>query len=40
MLLGSLLLALVWAALQGEVSPTNLLVGYVVLGRIVARKEG
>ena len=30
MLLGSMLLALAWAALQGEVSFENLLVGYVV----------
>jgi multicomponent Na+:H+ antiporter subunit E len=30
MLLGSLLLALVWAALQGEISPVNLLVGYAI----------
>ena len=30
MLLGSILLALAWAALQGELSLTNLLVGYVV----------
>ncbi len=30
MLLGSILLALVWAALQGEISLGNLLVGYVV----------
>jgi multicomponent Na+:H+ antiporter subunit E len=29
MLLGSLLLALAWAALQGEVTLSNLLVGYV-----------
>jgi multicomponent Na+:H+ antiporter subunit E len=30
MLLASILLALVWAALQGEISLVNLLVGYVV----------
>ena len=30
MLLGSILLALVWAALQGEVTLVNLLVGYAV----------
>lgn len=30
MLLGSILLALVWAALQGEMALANLLVGYVV----------
>lgn len=36
MLLGSILLALVWAALQGEVSPTNLVVGYVVGYSILA----
>jgi len=30
MLLGSILLALTWAALQGEISLANLLVGYVV----------
>jgi multicomponent Na+:H+ antiporter subunit E len=30
MLLGSILLALVWAALQGEITLGNLLVGYVV----------
>ena len=30
MLLGSILLALAWAALQGEISLTNLLVGYIV----------
>lgn len=30
MLLGSILLALTWAALQGEMSLANLLVGYVV----------
>jgi multicomponent Na+:H+ antiporter subunit E len=30
MLLGSILLALVWAALQGEITLVNLLVGYVV----------
>ena len=36
MLLGSLLLALAWAALQGEISPANLLVGYVVGYAILA----
>src|SRR5690349_12135063 len=36
MLLGSLLLALAWAALQGEISLTNLLVGYVVGYAILA----
>jgi multicomponent Na+:H+ antiporter subunit E len=30
MLLGSLLLALVWAALQGEITLANLVVGYLV----------
>src|SRR5688572_12987362 len=30
MLLGSILLALAWASLQGEITPANLLVGYVV----------
>jgi multicomponent Na+:H+ antiporter subunit E len=30
MLLGSILLALAWAALQGEVTLANLLVGYIV----------
>ena len=30
MLLGSILLALAWAALQGEVTLVNLLVGYAV----------
>ena len=30
MLLGNILLALAWAALQGEISLANLLVGYVV----------
>jgi multicomponent Na+:H+ antiporter subunit E len=30
MLLGSILLALVWAALQGEVTLANLVVGYVI----------
>jgi multicomponent Na+:H+ antiporter subunit E len=30
MLLGSILLALVWAALQGEITVVNLLVGYAV----------
>jgi multicomponent Na+:H+ antiporter subunit E len=30
MLLGSILLALAWAALQGELTLTNLLVGYLV----------
>ena len=30
MLLGSMLLALAWAALQGEITLVNLLVGYVV----------
>jgi multicomponent Na+:H+ antiporter subunit E len=30
MLLGSILLALVWVALQGEITLANLLVGYVV----------
>ena len=30
MLLGSILLALVWAALEGEISLTNLLIGYVL----------
>jgi multicomponent Na+:H+ antiporter subunit E len=30
MLLGSILLALAWASLQGEITPANLLMGYVV----------
>lgn len=30
MLLGSILLALAWAALQGEITPLNLVVGYVI----------
>jgi len=36
MLLGSLLLALAWAALQGEISPANLVVGYLVGYAILA----
>jgi multicomponent Na+:H+ antiporter subunit E len=36
MLLGSILLALAWTALQGEVTLTNLLVGYVVGYAILA----
>jgi len=36
MLLGSILLALVWAALQGEISLGNLLVGYAVAYGILA----
>ena len=36
MLLGSILLALAWAALQGEISLLNLLVGYVVGYAILA----
>jgi multicomponent Na+:H+ antiporter subunit E len=36
MLLGSILLALVWAALQGEISLGNLVVGYVVGYAILA----
>ena len=36
MLLGSVLLALVWAALLGEISLTNLLVGYAVGYAILA----
>ena len=36
MLLGSILLALAWAALQGEISPVNLLVGYAVGYAILA----
>jgi multicomponent Na+:H+ antiporter subunit E len=36
MLLGSLLLALAWAALQGEVSAVNLLTGYAVGYAILA----
>ena len=36
MLLGSILLALAWAALQGEISLTNLLVGYAVSYAILA----
>ena len=36
MLLGSILLALVWAALQGEITLLNLLVGYVVGYAILA----
>jgi multicomponent Na+:H+ antiporter subunit E len=30
MWLGSILLALAWAALQGEITPANLVVGYVI----------
>ena len=36
MLLGSILLALAWAALQGEVTLVNLLVGYVLSYAILA----
>jgi multicomponent Na+:H+ antiporter subunit E len=36
MLLGSLLLALAWAALQGEITLANLVVGYVVSYAILA----
>jgi len=36
MLLGSILLALAWAALQGEITLVNLLVGYVVGYTILA----
>ena len=36
MLLGSILLALAWAALQGEITLVNLLVGYVVGYAILA----
>ena len=36
MLLGSILLALVWAALEGEISLGNLVVGYVVGYAILA----
>ena len=36
MLLGSLLLALAWAALQGAISPANLVVGYVIGYAILA----
>jgi multicomponent Na+:H+ antiporter subunit E len=36
MLLGSIFLALVWAALQGEITLLNLLVGYVVGYAILA----
>ena len=36
MLLGSILLALAWAALQGEITLANLLVGYVVGYAILA----
>jgi multicomponent Na+:H+ antiporter subunit E len=36
MLLGSILLALAWAALQGEVTLANLIVGYVVGYAILA----
>ena len=36
MLLGSILLALAWAALQGEITLTNLLVGYAVSYAILA----
>jgi multicomponent Na+:H+ antiporter subunit E len=36
MLLGSMLLALAWAALQGEISLVNLVVGYVVGYAILA----
>lgn len=34
MLLGSILLALAWAALQGEITPANLIVGYA-LGYVI-----
>jgi multicomponent Na+:H+ antiporter subunit E len=36
MLLGSILLALAWAALQGEVTPVNLVVGYAIGYAILA----
>ena len=36
MLLGSILLALAWAALQGAITPGNLLVGYLVGYAILA----
>ncbi|MGE0703006.1 MAG: Na+/H+ antiporter subunit E [Vicinamibacterales bacterium] len=36
MLLGSILLALAWAALQGDLSLANLLVGYVVSYAVLA----
>jgi multicomponent Na+:H+ antiporter subunit E len=36
MLLGSILLALAWAALQGDISPVNLVVGYAVGYAILA----
>jgi multicomponent Na+:H+ antiporter subunit E len=36
MLLGSILLALAWAALQGEITPVNLLVGYLAGYAILA----
>ena len=36
MLLGSILLALAWAALQGEITLANLLVGYTVGYAILA----
>jgi multicomponent Na+:H+ antiporter subunit E len=36
MLVGSILLALAWAALQGEITSTNLITGYVVAYVILA----
>jgi multicomponent Na+:H+ antiporter subunit E len=36
MLLGSILLALAWAALQGEVTPVNLVAGYAIGYAILA----
>ena len=39
MLLGNILLAFAWAALQGAITPTNLLVGYVVGYAILALLE-
>jgi multicomponent Na+:H+ antiporter subunit E len=39
MLLGNILLAFAWAALQGDITSTNLLVGYVVGYAILALLE-
>jgi multicomponent Na+:H+ antiporter subunit E len=36
MMLGSILLALVWAALEGEVTLTNLVIGYVIGHAVLA----
>jgi multicomponent Na+:H+ antiporter subunit E len=39
MLLASLLLALAWAALRGEITPLNLMVGYVLAYAVLALLE-